>query len=114
MDQNSPSYYIENSTETSLNDTQEFIDYVKSKNNELINPIVTPRFAISCSENLMHGLAELAINNNTLIQTHLAENKDEVAFVSELYPNYNSYTQVYNQNGLIQKKYYISTFYIFI
>jgi cytosine/adenosine deaminase-related metal-dependent hydrolase len=42
---------------------------------------VAPRFALSCSSALLRGCAELARANGWLLQTHAAENRDEVAAV---------------------------------
>jgi cytosine/adenosine deaminase-related metal-dependent hydrolase len=42
---------------------------------------VAPRFALSCSEALLRGCAELARRHGWLLQTHAAENQDEVAAV---------------------------------
>ena len=47
----------------------------------LVQPIITPRFAISCSDELLQGLGEIAKADPTLrIQTHLAENPTEIEF----------------------------------
>ncbi len=39
---------------------------------------VAPRFALSCSDQLLRGCADLARGNNWILQTHAAENRDEV------------------------------------
>lgn len=46
---------------------------------------VTPRFAVSCTEELLLGAGLLAAENGTLIQTHLAETIPECQLVSELF-----------------------------
>ena len=48
--------------------------------------VVTPRFAVSCTQGLMEGAADLAQRRGLLVQTHLAENNDEIALVRELFP----------------------------
>lgn len=45
---------------------------------------VAPRFALSCSGALLRGCAELARRHGWLLQTHAAENRDEVAAVRRL------------------------------
>jgi len=45
---------------------------------------VAPRFALSCSPGLLRGCAELAREHGWLLQTHAAENSDEVAEVRAL------------------------------
>ncbi len=49
MNTNSPQWYIEPSTEQSIKDTTEFSEYVLDKNSKLLQPIITPRFAPSCT-----------------------------------------------------------------
>ena len=45
---------------------------------------VAPRFALSCSPGLLRGCAELARSHGWLLQTHAAENRDEVEEVRSL------------------------------
>jgi cytosine/adenosine deaminase-related metal-dependent hydrolase len=45
---------------------------------------VAPRFALSCSGPLLRGCAELARGNDWLLQTHAAENRDEVEQVRRI------------------------------
>ncbi len=45
---------------------------------------VAPRFALSCSPGLLRGCADLARSHGWLLQTHAAENSDEVAEVRAL------------------------------
>ncbi len=45
---------------------------------------VAPRFALSCSGPLLRGCAELARGNGWLLQTHAAENRDEVKEVRRI------------------------------
>jgi guanine deaminase len=66
--------------------------------------VVTPRFAPTCSMKLMKKIAEIAKKYGCLIQTHLAENKDEIAWVEELFPEQKSYTEIYEEAGLLGKK----------
>lgn len=103
MDCNSPSFYCE-TTEKSLADTESFCKHVLDMNNDLVKPIITPRFAITCSRPLMKGLAEFARVNDLNIQTHLSENKNEISFTCELFPEAKHYTDVYEQAGLLTPK----------
>src|SRR4051795_6632640 len=45
----------------------------------------SPRFAVTCSEKLMRSAAELAVQYGAYIQTHLAENREEIEKVHNLY-----------------------------
>ena len=104
MNQNAPPYYIEPSTEASIKTTQNFIEYVKGLNSPKITPVITPRFAPSCSKELLHKLGQLAEQYGLPIQTHLSENLNELKWVRQLFPEYPNYTEVYNQNGLLNEK----------
>ncbi|KAI9019238.1 guanine deaminase [Phycomyces nitens] len=107
MDQNSPDYYVE-TTKGSLEDTRSFIDYVNSKKSSLLTPVITPRFAISCTSELMLGLGELAKEYEVPIQSHLCENHDEIAFTCSLFPNSANYTAIYDDHNLLTDKTYMA------
>ncbi|MCP4871691.1 MAG: amidohydrolase family protein [Proteobacteria bacterium] len=62
---------------------------------------LTPRFAPTCTEELMAGCGELLAAGQVRMQTHLAENLDEVAWVAELHPDDRSYLAVYDRLGLL-------------
>lgn len=98
----SPDYYIEK-TEDSLRDTETFIKGVISLNSALVKPIVTPRFALSCTSELMSGLSALASKYDLHIQSHISENCDEIAAVKDIFKK-NTYTEVYEENNLLTNK----------
>lgn len=98
MDRNSPDILIE-TTEQSLADTEDFIKNTFDKY-ELVKPIITPRFLISCTPELMGGIGKLAQKYNLPVQSHLSENTDEVAMVKELHPEFENYASGYNKFGL--------------
>ena len=63
---------------------------------------VTPRFAVtSTDEQLAAAGALLAEFPTLLMQTHLDENKNEIATVKRLFPNDASYAAVYARFGLL-------------
>jgi guanine deaminase len=64
----------------------------------------SPRFAVACSEKLMRGAAELASRLDAYIQTHLAENREEIEKVHHLYMGAHDYTHVYEKFGLLTPK----------
>jgi len=66
----------------------------------LVQPIITPRFAPSCSQSLLKKLGTLSQEKHVPVQTHLAENREEVAWVKDLFPQYKNYSDVYFQNHL--------------
>lgn len=61
---------------------------------------ISPRFAVTCTTELMRGAADLARETGAYVQTHLAENHAEIARVRELFPDHASYTAVYADCGL--------------
>ncbi|CAG7950782.1 unnamed protein product [Penicillium nalgiovense] len=103
-----PSYYIDQSADEGLNATIRTIDYIQKldPNGTLINPIVTPRFAPSCSKHSLDGLGKLAASYNPplWIQTHISENTDEIQLVQQLFPESSSYADVYDKAGLLTNR----------
>lgn len=61
----------------------------------------SPRFAVTCSEKMMRGAAELAARLEAYLQTHLAENREELEKVHHLYMSARDYTHVYERCGLL-------------
>ena len=63
---------------------------------------VTPRFALSCTRDLMEGAADLARERQLPIQTHLAEQQAEVREVRRRFRC--GYVEVYERAGLIRPR----------
>lgn len=101
MDTNSPEFYVESNAQESLEDTKIVIDYIQSLNNPLITPVITPRFVPSCTSDLMMELGHLAKTLNLPIQSHLSETPSEIKWVQELYPKSKSYSEIYDDHGLL-------------
>src|SRR5438309_269093 len=64
----------------------------------------SPRFAVTCTEKLMRGAAEMATRFDAYLQTHLAENREEIEKVRHLYMGAHDYTHVYEKCGLLTPK----------
>ena len=64
----------------------------------------SPRFAVACSEKMMRAAAELALRFDAYLQTHLAENREEIEKVHHLFMGANDYTHVYEKCGLLTPK----------
>ena len=63
---------------------------------------VTPRFAITSTDEQLAALGGLLAEFPTvLMQTHLDENRDEIATIKQLFPKDPSYTAVYARHGLL-------------
>jgi guanine deaminase len=66
---------------------------------------ITPRFAASSTPQQMHAMGVLAKQfPTTYVQSHVAENEAEVAWIRELYPEQRSYLDVYDHYGLLRDK----------
>lgn len=98
MDRNAPDFIIE-TTEESLRGTRYLIE--KYKTEQLVKPIITPRFAPTSSEQLLRGLGALAVEYNLPVQSHLSENREEVKWVKNLFRDAKSYSDVYLKHNLL-------------
>ncbi len=102
MDLFSPAL-LQKSTEASFKDSVELYEKWNNKTN-LLEYIFTPRFALTCSSKLMQMIGDFAKQNNAYIQTHLSENKKEIKLAKELFPKFESYTEVYEKHELLGPK----------
>ena len=102
MDQNAPDG-VRDETRQSLLDTQALIE--KWHGVDRLGYAITPRFVPSCSEAQLRGAGEMAAQYpDVWIQSHVAENRDEVAWVRQLYPQARSYLSVYEDFGLLRPR----------
>jgi guanine deaminase len=63
---------------------------------------ISPRFALTSSDAQLEAAGALAREHpDCYVQTHLAENHDEIAAVRRLFPWAESYTHVYDRFGLL-------------
>jgi guanine deaminase len=106
MDRLSPDFYRDASPAAALADTRATISHIAEidPTNALVTPIITPRFAPSCSSELMHGLGALQKETGLPVQTHISENTNEVELVGQLFPDHMSYMHVYDDHGLLGPK----------
>lgn len=103
MDSNSPEYYVEK-LEDSIRGTEEIIDHILSMKNHLIEPVVTPRFSLTCSDTLLRKLGTIAEEKGVKIQTHINENMKEVAVSAELFPSHEHTSALFDSTGLLGSK----------
>lgn len=100
MDCKSPDYLISD-LPTQKSDVIAMIEKWHGHDDYRLNYILSPRFAGSCSEELMRFAGEVSKSENLFIQTHLSENKNEIEFIKSLFPKYESYTAIYEDMGLL-------------
>lgn len=94
MDRNGGEKLQKESAEASLQGTREWLDTIQGKYKNTF-PIITPRFIPSCTDELMQGLGVLSEERNLRIQSHLSENKAEIAWVKDLVPSSSCYANAY-------------------
>ena len=64
--------------------------------------VITPRFAPTSTPDQLEALGALwAAHPDCLMQTHLSEQTDEIAWVRALYPEARDYLDVYERHGLL-------------
>ncbi|HOZ65844.1 MAG TPA: guanine deaminase [Burkholderiaceae bacterium] len=94
---------VRDQTEQSLVDTEALIQ--RWHGIDRLGYAITPRFVPTCSDAQLRGAGELAAKYaDVWIQSHVAENVDEIRWVKELYPTSRSYLEVYNDFGLMRNK----------
>jgi guanine deaminase len=94
--------YLDSSSAESVRDTEKLIEHILPKNESTLVPIITPRFAPTCSRQLLESLADLATKYSLPVQTHLCETNEEIKWVKSLFPECSSYTDVYKECGILR------------
>ena len=94
---------VRDQTEQSLIDSESLIQQWHGKGR--LGYAITPRFAPSCTDAQLRGAGELAARYpDVWIQSHVAENKDEIKWARELFPNSRSYLATYADFGLMRHR----------
>lgn len=99
MDRNCPDFLVEESAEASLRETRLWLEEIKGRYSNT-QPILTPRFIPTCTDELMEKLKGLQKQYGLPVQSHLSENMGEIAWVKELCPWSECYGDVYDHFGL--------------
>ncbi|MES2186451.1 MAG: guanine deaminase [Pseudomonadota bacterium] len=94
---------VRDQTEQSLLDSEALIR--KWHGVDRLGYAITPRFAPTSTPEQLRGAGELAARYpDVWIQSHVAENIGEVAWVRELFPAARSYLSVYESFGLMRER----------
>jgi guanine deaminase len=94
---------VRDDTEQSLIDTEALIQ--RWHGVDRLGYAITPRFAPTSSPEQLRGAGELAAKYPQVwIQSHVAENLDEVKWAAELFPHARSYLGVYGDHGLLRER----------
>jgi guanine deaminase len=94
---------VRDDTLQSLRDTEDLIRRWHGKGR--LGYAITPRFAPTSTEAQLRGAGELAARYpDVWIQSHVAENRDEIRWARELFPRSRSYLAVYDDFGLMRQR----------
>lgn len=110
MDRNAPEDLLEE-PEKALRETEIFLEKYSSNRNT--RPILTPRFAPTCTGELISGLGRLGKKYNTGMQTHLVESLWEAEQARLLFPECSCDTGIYERAGLMDNGPVIGGHFIF-
>ncbi len=83
----------------SLAETARLIERWHGACDDRLRYAVTPRFAVSCSADMLRESASLAATTGAYWQTHLSEDRGEIAEVARLFPEAIDYVDVYDRAG---------------
>jgi guanine deaminase len=83
----------------SLRESAALIERWHGRDGGRLRYAVTPRFAVSCSADLLRESAALATDTGTYWQTHVSEDRGEIAEVARLFPEAQDYVDVYDRAG---------------
>ncbi|MEO5670616.1 MAG: guanine deaminase, partial [Ramlibacter sp.] len=94
---------VRDETQQSLADTEALIRQWHGV--DRLGYAITPRFAPSCSADQLRGAGELAAKYpDVWIQSHVAENLDEIKWAMALFPGSRSYLSIYDDFGLLRDR----------
>ena len=85
--------------DASLAQSQRLIERWHGRDRGRLRYAVTPRFAVSCTMDMLRESAALAASTGAYWQTHLAEDRHEIEEVARLFPDAIDYTDVYDRAG---------------
>jgi guanine deaminase len=105
MDCNAPDSVRDQSAASSLDETLACIEHIRNMDQggrALVQPVLTPRFAICCSSDLLRGLGDIAKSHGDIaVQTHFNEAEQEIQATRELFPQFQSECDLYEHFGLL-------------
>lgn len=110
MDRSAPENLLENAEE-SLRKTEVFLEKYSANRNT--RPVLTPRFAPTCTRELINGLGKLGKKYNVGMQTHLVESLWEAEQAKLLFPECSCDTEIYERAGLMDNGPVIGGHFIF-
>lgn len=102
MDRNAPDYLLD-STKSGYDDSKALINKWHGRNRLMY--AITPRFAPTSTADQLESAGELWTEYpDCYMQTHVSENKSEIAWVKELFPERKGYLDVYDHHKLCRPR----------
>ncbi len=99
MDRNAPDA-LTDTAESSYADSKALIERWHGRGRQLY--AITPRFVVTSTPEQMQAAGRLAAEHpDCHVQTHINENRAEIALANELYPEPGDYAGIYQQYGLL-------------
>jgi guanine deaminase len=83
----------------SLGETARLIERWHGADDGRLRYAVTPRFAVSCTADMLRESAALAASTGAYWQTHVSEDRGEIDYVASLFPEAIDYVDVYERAG---------------
>ncbi|BDW85892.1 guanine deaminase [Roseicyclus marinus] len=100
MDRDTAPAYLRDTAQSAHDDTAALI--ARWHGVDRLSCIITPRFSPTSTQAQLEALGALwAANPDCLMQTHLSEQTDEIAWVKSLYPQARDYLDTYEAHGLL-------------
>jgi guanine deaminase len=90
--------------EQSLRESEELCQTWHGRDDGRLQYAFTPRFAVSCTAEMLTASAAAAARHGAYWQTHLSEDAGEIARVGELFPDALDYLDVYDRAGGVTDK----------
>jgi len=87
--------------ETSLRQSDELASRWHGRDGGRLRYAFTPRFAVSCSAEMLRESAALAAGHGAYWQTHLSEDAGEIDEVRRIFPDASDYVDVYDRAGAL-------------
>ena len=101
MDRNAPEG-LRDTPQSAYDDSKALLE--KWHGQDRLSYVITPRFSPTSTPEQLHVLGQLWREYpNCLMQTHLSEQTDEIAWVKDLFPQSRDYLDTYEAQGLLRE-----------
>lgn len=106
MNRNAPDFYRDETIEASVAETEDCIAHLRRIDSlgHLVRYVVTPRFAITCDNELLARLGSIAKRDELSTQTHFNEAEQEMQATRELFPEFTCEADLYEHFGLLNDR----------